>query len=407
MRLVLTVLATCAALPAAAEEAPFCGGISLVGSWVGGASETSDLTGADQLVDLAARVPIAGHAVHLFSLSEPGTVRADIRAVPDGDPYAAIYDETGNEVASDDDSGGDLGARIVADLPAGTYCLASRSYETSILDVSVLLGPADLFEYGDLLPPTRVVAPETGGCGADDVALFSETPVDAATLETPIAMTAPAAAQPALQFALAQEDLAMTITAVSETGDPLIRLRGPSGEILEENDDFDGLNARIDLRDPPGLGVYCVEVEDLDDGGTPITVTLGAFDPVAERLRRLARMDFAPGPDDPVQPEHLGELQTELVATAPSSQDAIWFTMDLPQGGLMVLEAVATDADPELRIFDRAGREVAHGDDSFGSFDSFVAYRAAPGRYTIGVRARGDDPSGEIRLLAERFVPAQ
>ena len=127
-RIVLAALALLAAGPAAAQ-APICGGISLVGEWVGGEEAASDVARAETAFEGVGRVPIAGHAVRMFTLSEAATMRIDVRGMPSGDPYVSLFDEAGLTVAEDDDSLGDLGSRIATELEPGTYCLAIRSYD--------------------------------------------------------------------------------------------------------------------------------------------------------------------------------------------------------------------------------------------------------------------------------------
>lgn len=67
-------------------QAPICGGISLVGEWIGGDEAGSDVFAEGAVFEGEGRVPIAGHLVRMFTLSKPGVVRLDVRAVPSGGP---------------------------------------------------------------------------------------------------------------------------------------------------------------------------------------------------------------------------------------------------------------------------------------------------------------------------------
>lgn len=406
---ILAVLAVGLAAPAAAQ-APSCGGIGVVGAWIGGEEAGSDLATADGTLQADGQVPIAGHLVRLFALSEPTTIQADVAAVPSGDPYAAIYDASGAEVATDDDSGGQLAARIVADLAAGRYCLAARSYEAGVTDVTVRIGRADA-ELPPAPPPpvspTEAEAAPTGGCDALDVARLGDGPLDGAALAEGISATAPASERPAYLFELA-EPMPVTLTAAGQAADPLIRLRDGAGAVVAENDDADGLDARIDQATPLPAGRYCVEVEDLNGGDAAVTVGLKTFDALSDRLRRIGTLEIAPTGTDPVAVSDLGVLDTALTASMEAGATARWFAFDLPTGGLVLAEAVSIGgtADPVATLFDRVGRVVATSDDGPQGLDSLIVHRAVPGRYLVGLRTYAEGP-GEVRLLLERFVPAR
>ena len=419
MRRITPALATglaCLAAPALAQ-APICGGISAVGEWVGGDEAGSDLMGPEAFFDLSGQVPIGGHMVRMFTLSQDGPLRVDVRAVPSGDPYVSIYAADGTEVAADDDGAGEFGARVQTELAAGTYSLAARSYASGITDVSVQMGRPQLF--GDdpapaapqptdaPTPAAPQPAPGRVGafCGEPDVAMLGGGTVDLAALRAGVAAQNSAAAAPGYGFTLT-EATPLTITATSEFGDPLIRLVDAAGNLLAENDDFDGLDSRIDMTAALAPGTYCVEVDDLNSGQDPITVALAAFDPVADRARRLGAMEFAPASTDDVARTAIA-LDTVHSQDFTASSTATWFDLSIPSGGLVLIDAVGTGVDPEVRLFDRLGREVAYNDDGPDSLDSFLVHRAAPGGYVLGVRIREEGAEGNVRLVLERYVPAQ
>ncbi|WP_179380632.1 ABC transporter substrate-binding protein [Jannaschia marina] len=410
--LTCTALALAFGTPAFAQS-PICGGISVVGEWVGGDEAGSDLTGAAAPFDGGGQVPIAGHLVRMFTLSADTDVRIDVAAVPAGDPYISVYDAAGAEVAADDDSGGDFAARVQTTLGPGTYCLAARSYESGVTDVSVQIGAASTFDGdGGTSAPQAPAAPEVAppvvaagrgaGCFEDGMASLGEG-LSPATLGASATVTAGDA--PALGFTLL-ESAPLSVLAESETGDPLIRLRDESGATLAENDDFDGLNSRIDMTAALAPGAYCIELEDLNGTDNSIDVRLESFDPAADRLRRLNAAEFAPTASDEVPVTDLGTLETALLQQVQASGDTTWFTFDLPAGGLLLTEAIGDGLDPMVVLFDRVGRRVGENDDGPEGLDSFLASRLLPGRYTLGLRLI-DDSRGPVRLLMERYVPAQ
>ena len=415
MRSAIALLAL-AAGPAWAQDAPSCGGIGVVGSWIGGGPEASDVAASDAPLTAEAQVPIVGHAVTLLSVSEAAGIRIEVDAVEGGDVYASLYDAAGAEVASDDDGGVDFGVRMEADVEPGAYCLATRSYELGMTDVRVRAGLVETFDDGASETGDgggggggggdggAAVATAGGGCGSPDVATL-DAPLAVADLDAGVDVTATVDQQPALAFDLA-DALPLSITARSEDGDPLIRLLGPGGDILAENDDADGLNSRLALAEPQAAGSYCLEVEDLNGDANPITVTLSTYDPAAEQAAGVDAMETAPAASE--AGEDLGALDGSTLTTVPVSTAAQWIAFDVPEGGVLLVEAVSPDgsADPLVKLFDRLGRAVGENDDGPEGLDALLLARVGPGRHMLGVRTY-DDGAGEIRVLLERYVPAE
>ncbi|PWJ18282.1 ABC transporter substrate-binding protein [Jannaschia seohaensis] len=398
---------------AQAQDGPICGGISVVGEWMGGSEAGSDIATATAPLDATGIVPIAGHLVRLFTLSQPADIRVEAQAIPAGDPYLSVYDAAGQEVAADDDSGGDFAARAEASLPAGTYCVAARSYESGVTDVAVRVGLQTHAPLtgGAASPPTmptqEPVEPATMGatCGSPNVAQIG-TDLTTAALAGGISLGGSSTDVPGRAFTLA-EAVPLTITATSFGGDPLIRLLDATGTVLAENDDADGLNSRIDMNQALPAGAYCIEVDDLNDGVDDIAVTLTAFDPVADRLARIGRAEITPGPSDSVPVTELGAIKTSLIHDMTASGTATWLRVTMPQGGMLVTEAIGTQVDPIVTVFDRVGRRMGENDDGPMGLDSFLALRLLPGDYLVAVRLVDETDRGPVRVLLERFVPAQ
>ncbi len=396
------------AAPAWAQD-PICGGIGLVGEWVGGSEDASDLIGLEGAVALDGRVPIGGHLVRMFTLSEPGDVRIEARAVPSGDPYMTVFDAGGLEMATDDDGLGDLGALIEAPLDAGTYCLAVRSYESGVTDVAVAIG-SSASAFAPPPPPRDEASVEDDGYGGP-LCFEPDTPtlgdgLDAAALTSSSTATASAFDAPSYAFSLSEPTL-LTVTATSETGDPVLHVVDVDGDVLAENDDFDGLDSRIDFGEALPAGEYCIQVDDLNEDDAPITVTLGAFDPAADRARRLDLAEFAPTAADGVEVAALDPLETSLFEEVSMEGAARWFRLELPEGGLVRFEVVGEGADPAVTVFDRAGRRLGENDDGPDGLDSLLHLALDAGTYTVALRLVGmDGEAGVVRLLMDRYVPA-
>ena len=392
----------------ALAQSPICGGISLVGEWVGGEEAASDLATADDIFDTEGQVPIAGHLVRMFTLSQDTDVRIDVSAIPAGDPYISVYDAAGVEVAADDDSAGDFGASVQTTLAEGTYCLAARSYESGVTDVSVKMGRGDQ-DFGTPAIPSAAAPIDSGGTGAGcfepDTASLG-TDLDIPGLTEGLSASNTAGSTPAYGFTLS-EATPISVTASSEYGDPLIRLLDARHNVLAENDDFDGLNSRIDLTQMLEPGDYCIEIEDLNGNENLITVGLETFDPAADRLRRLNAAEFAPTAGDSVTITDLGTLDTAILQEVQTSSDATWYRLELPAGGLLLTEVIGNGLDPEVVLFDRVGRRIGENDDGPDGLDSFLVSRLLPGSYTVAIRLVGDGETGPVRLLMERYVLAQ
>lgn len=431
MRPTLAALLLCtAAAPALAQEAPDCGGVGAEGVWLEGGPDAAVVNGAGATLLQDVTIPVAGRAVTLFRMSEPATVR--VEAAADGDPYVALLDAEGREVAADDDGGGNFDARAEVDLQPGAYCLVTRSYAATDLAATVGVGTTDQPMLTDDVVVVDSGAPaagavpapppgadpadavqnagDPGNCANGDIfAILADAPLAAADLAANPSRTQTVADAAAIGFTLA-DPAALSATATSEMGDPVLSLHRPDGSLIAENDDFDGLNSRIDTPDALPAGSYCLGLRDLNGEANPITVTLAPFDPQADRLRRIGDAEFPPAPGDPVEVEELGALTTSVLTEVAVGDDARWLSVDLPEGGVLLAEAVAVTEglDPAIRVFDRLGRVVAENDDApTGGLDSYLVTRALPGRHAIAVRLVGEGTSGTVRVLLERYVPAR
>lgn len=407
-----SLLAAALLAPSAHAQEAICGGISTVGDWAGGEESASDVATADAPLSGEGQVPIAGHLVRMFTLSAPAQVRVEVAARPAGDPYIAVFDAEGAEVAGDDDSGGDFAARAEVDLEAGTYCLAARSYESGVTDIAFRIGRTEQEALTEGSPATgggdRTDAPvATGpGCFEEGVPTLGTAALGTADLSETLTHSAPVGEAPAVGFELA-EPAAITVTATSADGDPLITLIDEGGSELAQNDDHDGLNSRIDMTTPMAAGRYCVEVDDLNGAFNPIEIALTAFDPEAERRERIARGTLMPVESDGIEIRELGDLTNRIRAEIGASDSATWSSFDIPEAGLLVAETISNDADPVLTLFDRDGREIAYNDDGPVGRDARIVARLFPGRYVIATTMIEGGQAKPIRLVLERWVPAQ
>lgn len=388
----LSVILLSLAAPAFAQD--LCGGVGSGGQWIGGDAANSDITTADNFHEQMALVLGGNDYVALFTLSATTDVRLEAAGRGAGDPMIDLLHADGSLILSDDDSGGNAAARAETTLDAGSYCMAMRSYDGGPMTAFVRIGRQDHE------PLTVGIAmqgdPGSSGSCAEAVPIGPlGSSVNGSAIDAPY-----------WSFTLDQPT-AVTITAVNENADPVITLYDAAETYITENDDYDGLNSRIDMTDPLAAGTYCINLNALADEAAPITLTVSAFDPQAAVLAIYDRGEAAPPLDGTVPVTDLGLIGTRIRQDVNASSIASWFTVDVDAPGLLMLEAIGNaSADPVLVIFDDLGREIGRNDDHGNATDSLIAARVDTGTYVIGVWKYGDG-LGLIRLLVERYVPAQ
>ena len=390
----LTVAMLGLASPAFAQ-AELCGGAGSNGQWIGGDEVASDITTAGNYQEQMALVLGGNEYVSLFTLSAPTAVRVEAAGRGSGDPIIDLLDSTGGVILSDDDSGGNAASRAETFLDPGTYCMNVRSYDGGPMTAFVRIGRQEQDPLTDGVDvaaanPTAEGSCETatpmGGLGATATAAVNETAYWSFTLDAPSPVS---------------------ITAENESADPVLTLYGPNDAYIDENDDFDGLNSRIDVVEPLEAGTYCLSLEALSDDAAPITVAVSAYDPEAALQGLYARGEAAPPLDGSIPVEDLGTLVTRMVQQVQATEDVTWFSIDIAEPSLLVLEAIAAgSSDPWLVVYDDLGRQVGQNDDYGDGLDSLIAVRVVGGTYVVGVR-QFEGGQGFIRLLAERYVRAQ
>lgn len=380
------------AAPAYAQE--LCGGAGTGGVWIGGDEASSDIATAGNYQEQMALVLGGNEYVALFSLSAPADIRVEAAGRGAGDPVIDLLDNSGGVILSDDDSGGNAASRAETYLEAGTYCMSMRSYDGGPMTAFVRVG---LTEHE---PLTEGIS-SGGGSSAFGSCDEAEPIGPLGTVVTGSVID-----RPYWSFTL-DAPTPISITAENESADPVITLYGPGEVYIDENDDYDGLNSRIDQADPLAPGTYCIGMSALSDDSAPITVTVSEYDPEAALQSLYARGEAAPPLDGSIPFTDLGVLESRSRQDVQSSGDTTWFTIDIESASLLVVEAIGGgSSDPWLVVYDDLGRQVGQNDDYGDGLDSLVMARVDRGTYIIGVK-QYDGGSGFIRLLAERYVRAQ
>ena len=398
IRLPLAAALSLTAAPLAAQSA-ICAGTGTNGQWIGGTEAASDIATMEGYAEQMALVLGGNDYAALFAVSAPTEVRIEAQGRGNGDPVMTLFDAGGTEIASDDDSGGNAAARAELALEPGQYCAVVRSYDNAPMTAFVRIARTEaepLTAGADAAPEAPVAA--QGDCGdALEIGAFTGSPITQEAIPAETSW---------LAFDLPDAQ-AITITATNPEADPTLRIETDAGSLLGENDDFDGLNARIDLPEAQAPGRYCIALGALGDASLPVTVEVSSYDAAAAVSALYARGEAAPPMDGTYDIADLGPLEARFSRDLQATDQTSWFRIELPQDGVLLAEAlsIGPNGDPWLVIFDGRGRKVAMNDDTPDGTDALIATRVGAGPYLIGVKQVAGG-TGFVRLLLERYVPA-
>jgi hypothetical protein len=162
------------------------------------------------------------------------------------------------------------------------------------------------------------------------------------------------------------------------------------------------------MATPLQPGTYCLALNALTDLNLPVTVSISAYDAQAAQAGLYERGEAAPPLDGSYPVTALGPLATRLRTDIQSTDVTTWFSFDVAEGGLVLIEAVTNgQGDPTLILFDDFGRQISSNDDNGQTLDALVIARVMPGTYIVGVRQLGEGTQALTRMLFERYIPAR
>jgi hypothetical protein len=390
------------AMPAAAQVA-MCGGVGAAGEWVGGTPEASDISTVSAALDQAGLVSPGGEFVSLFSLSETTSLRLEAMGQFGGDTVIDLRDEGGSIILSDDDSGGMMASRGEITLDPGTYCMSTRSFGGGPLMSDIRIGRT---EHEPLTEGTMGYSQDvcTGSTPATPLGsggMLDDQLADGVTATSSIADT------PYYRFTLGSNQ-PVTIRAENQSADPYLYVYDSNGNLIDQNDDYDSLDARIDFTGGLAAGTYCLGLRALSDETAPVTVSIATYDAASGLRDMYSTADASPPLDGSHPYTDLGILQNSLVTDVQVDSDAIWYSFTVPEGGLILINAIGVgNSDPIITLFDRLGRLIERNDDFGGTFDAQIATQVSRGQYVLGISQYSTGSTGMIRLAMERYVPAE
>jgi hypothetical protein len=276
-----------------------------------------------------------------------------------GDTYLQLLAPDGTVIAENDDNDRGLNSSIETTLPEdGEYTIVATSF-----------GEADTFEYELSLS----VGTGSGGDGTDLRAIeVGETRQGALDEGDPQARFMRGYFEP-VTFA-GQSGQSVTIDMTSNVGDTYLYLYGPSGNRLAENDDFEGLNSRIQLRLPED-GEYTIIATSFDEEATfPYELTLAANGTDGEPGTDLRNISYGETRD--------GEIDTSDPYSDSYRGNYEPVTFDGGAGDNVTVEMTSQD-DTYLILLGPDGTVIAENDDYQGLDSRIQATLPEDGEYTV------------------------
>lgn len=287
-----------------------------------------------------------------------------------GDPLLRVHNAAGEELAMDDDGGGNLNSYLEFTAPTtGNYYLEARGFSEEATGGYTL-------------------AARDGDIPADattDVSLSADG-------DYREGMLAPGGDRDWYRIELTEGQALRIAVNSAEAGDALgdpyvILYDAGGGEVGRDDDGGDGLNAWLEYQ-AATAGTYYIEargfIEDAA-GRYAVMITAGEIGDSADNADAL-----------PVG----GEGRTSIIG-APDDVD--WFAVELIEGRpyRFWLDGVDPEAlaDPYITLFDSQGRELASDDDGGAGFNSYLSYTSATGgSYFVAVSSYGASGTGRYFL---------
>jgi len=347
-----------------------------------------------------------------FEVSAPTDVRIEATDESGVDPVMVLLDTSGNELASDDDGGGGRASRIETSLAPGSYCARVYNFSSNSGATTVQLSRWDqpaitqgaatgggAAEACTAATPANPIAfgPVNAALGGGGEISFSRTGVvtyHRLTIDTP---------------------MGLTITANNTDADPVLRVYDNAGNVVFENDDYEGLNSQIDMQTPLQSGDYCIAVSALADSEQQIDVVVRAFDEQAFLNARYATAEASPPIGGSYPIDDIGIIETAFSGDVLVGKDARWIMFEVTEPSLVLIQGIGNGgADSQLYLYNDRGQQLGFNDDSSlggnATRDSQIAAELYPGRYLVAVLIysfEDGSPSEPVRLSFQRYVRAQ
>ncbi|MBI1252020.1 MAG: hypothetical protein GC189_11160 [Alphaproteobacteria bacterium] len=321
------------------------------------------------------RVSLAADQTYRISLSSAAT------DTPLGDPFLRVLTARGEEVVTDDDSGGNLNSYVEFVAPArGTYYIEAKAF-----------GDGATGDY-----TLTLTQGETPGDISTDLTLDAQNGAFRQSTLTPAGDT------DWYRMQLGEsESVRLSLTSNGEDGsalgDPYLTVRDSSGaEIVSDDDGGEGLNSYIEFT-APTAGTYFVEARGFSEEAT------GAY---ALNLTP-GEIGGDPGSGEYMQPN--GEPRTSRIQPEGDKDS---FSIDMIEGRAYRFNLIGVGedgalSDPYLSLVDAEGGQIAADDDGGTGLNAYLSFVApSSGTYYAVVSAFADGGTGAYELrVSDSEVP--
>lgn len=373
-----------------------------------GANVTSISQPAQMQVQLT---PGVSHYLQ-FEVSQPTDVRIEATDDSGVDPVMVLLDTSGNELASDDDGGGGRASRIETSLNPGSYCARVYNFSSNNGPTTVQLSRWEM-------EPITTGASDSGGAAEACTAATPANPIAFGPVNAALSgggeISFSRTGSVTYHRLTIDAPLGLTIAANGTAADPVLRVYDNAGNVIFENDDFDGLNAQIDMQTPLQSGDYCIAVSALSDGEQPIDVVVREFDEQAFLNARYASGEASPPIGGSYPIDNIGLIQSAFSGDVLVGKDARWMMFEVAEPSLMLIQGIGNGgADSQLYLYNDRGQQLGFNDDSGmggnSTRDSQIAAELYPGRYLVAVllyNFEDGSPSEPVRVSFQRYVRAQ
>ena len=361
------------------------GAIRAVGTITLGQQASGVLTQADQRYD--------GKPYQAYNFSCAAGQSFQMNITSTWDNYALVFDPNGNVAARDDDSGGNLNARINYTCPqSGTYRLAVTAFSANTTGGPYTMQVSQ--GTGAVAPQvTPMGQPMTGNLGVVGTIALGQ---QASGVLSQADQRYDGKPFQAYNFACtAGQSFQMNITS---TWDNYALVFDPMGGVAAHDDDSGGnLNARINYTCPQ-TGTYRLAVTafSANTTGGPYTMQVsqgtGAVAPQVTPMGQQLTGNLGVVGTITVGQQASGVLSMGDARYDEKPFQAYNFACTAGQAFQM---DVTSTWDNYARIFDPMGNEVAHDDDSGGSLNARINYTCpTTGTYRLAVTAFSSSSTG-------------
>ena len=304
-----------------------------------------------------------------FEVAERGEVAA--YTTGDLDAYGALYDSSGRELATDDDSGADFNFRIQRQLAAGTYYVRVSGFGRNRTGAYTL---------------------HLGGVGCDD---HCDTRAEATLVALPSQTAGRIDRGDDLDFfrfevsSTSSSRLHIRTTGGFDTQGVLQRLDG--GTIASDDNAGDGANFRI--RRDLAAGTYYVRVTSAGSETGPYTLH------VETEIEAGGRQTCDDHCNTPAEATQVA-LPSVTAGQIDSDDDDDYFRFEVAERGEVAAYTTGS-LDSYGALYDLSGQQVAINDDSGAGYNFRIQQELAAGTYYVRVSEFGRNSTGAYTLHLE------